>query len=124
MNHPTALGYYLKEYPDALDDVVKHFGSNYKTIFDFWAYVDTLDRNLIQRIQKSHYPYGLETYASKRVHRQLVVWRCARYFGSEPDKTQDVNPHVLGYATLELVVMDRLLDDGHSLTFLPLFNIL
>jgi hypothetical protein len=121
MNHPTALIYYHKTFPDALNDVVKHFGPNYNTVFDFWSYVDTLDRKFIQNIRNPNWSYDLESYANRRVHRQFEVWRSARYFGPEPNKTQDVNPHVLGYATLELVVMDRLLDDGHKLAFLPLF---
>jgi hypothetical protein len=122
MNHPTALRYYLEKYPDALDDVVKHFGPKYKTVFDFWSYVDTLDRNFIKHLREPSRAYGLEDYADKRVHRQFEVWHCARYFGPEPEKTKYDNTSVLGYATLELVVMDRLLDDGHSLLLIPLFN--
>ena len=122
MNHPTALRYYLEKYPDALDDVVKHFGPNYKTVFDFWYFVDRLDREFIRSIREPSWSYYLGDYAEQRVHRQLEVWKCARYFGPEPEKTKYDNSSVLGYATLELVVMDILLDDGHRLTFLPLFD--
>jgi hypothetical protein len=110
MNHPTALRYYLEKYPDALDDVVKHFEPNYKTVFDFWYYVDRLDREFIKSIRAPRWSYDLEDYAGQRVHRQFEVWNCARYFGPESEETKDDNSFVLGYATL----IDRL-------TFIPLF---
>ena len=123
MNCPTALSYYLKHHPDALNDLVKHFGPNYAAVLNFWAYLDTLTGEQIKSIKGVYLrSVSLEDYAGKIVKHQCDVWESSRFFGQEPHKTKFYNPSVLGYATLELVAMHDILNDGHKLNFIPRFD--
>ena len=130
MNLPTALCSYLKHYPDALDDVVKHFGSNYETLLNFWTYLDTLngsDHNHLLHLYYDGDPerykwstestdYGrptLESYADLIIPHQFMVWHCSQVSG--------IGSH-LGYAALEIVAMHKILDDGYTLKTLTIFE--
>jgi hypothetical protein len=115
MTHPTALTYYLNNNPDAIENPEKHFGSNYESVFNFWTFFDTLtqeQKELLRSKDLSTEFYSGKVFTAFRstVGRTAVL---SNYLGS----------HMTGaMVTYEIIGMHILLEQGHSLYFIPLLE--
>lgn len=116
MKSSQALDRYLKFYPYALDDPIKHFGPNYETLLNFWCYLDSLDLPAIVRNfdykSTAVFGYHLEDYCKPILLDQYSVW-------SSTTPENCINRSPLGYSSLEIVCMHKLFEDGRNLVNLP-----
>jgi hypothetical protein len=105
MTHSTALTKYLKINRDVIENPEKHFGPNYKSVFNFWTYIDTLTQK----------------------QKELLSRRVFYAFHTSVDRDANLS-QFLGYnrtcamVTYEIIGMHILLEQGHSLYFIPLLE--
>ena len=110
--------------PDAIEHPEKYLGPNWETVINFWKWIDKLSDKQLD-VAKDRYreaydnSYG-EWYAalhtaleaSKDVVGENVndaAWKATPYF-------------VVGDATLELIAMHDILNQGKTLYFIPMFD--
>lgn len=112
MKSSQALNRFLAYHPNALEDPIKYFGPNHETLLNFWHYLDSLNLYIVTyKFPYVSNPYSLENYCRHIVENQLNVWSSASpgTFRRSP----------LGYASLEIVCMHKIFEDGLTLTYLP-----
>lgn len=106
-------------------------GPNWRTILNFWTYVDTLDnyhRKLISnkcRMNDEIYNKNSKTaylFANQLVRSRVLDSIWTSFVSSYQLKEEDFNI-LLSRATFELIGMSKLLDSGHKLAFVPLFEL-
>jgi hypothetical protein len=115
MKHSTALTKYLEQNPDAIEFPESHFGPNYETVFNYWSFLDTLtqeQKDSMRGKDRSTERYGHIVFAA--FHTAIGRRRTANL------------SHFLGFnmflamISYEIIGMDILLEQGHSLYFIPL----
>jgi hypothetical protein len=115
MTHSTALTKYLKFNRDVIENPEKHFGPNYEAVFNCWAFFDTLTEK-----QK-------DLLRSKNLSTEFHSRRVFGAFHSSVVRDASLS-QFLGYnmslalITYEIIGMHILLDQGHSLYFIPLLE--
>lgn len=117
----------------ANDDILTHpedfLGPNYKAVLNFWMFLDSLSVEQWKEVEKRdgdmevHIVENASEDAAESVRKMFPIFltgqnsRFDLFYGSNngaPDTTWD--------ATLELIGMNNLLEEGKSLTFVPLFS--
>jgi hypothetical protein len=115
----------LKYFQDNYHYDIPKLGSNYKNILNFWIFIDTLNINQWNKIEKAfylieqgynlteikHFAADLNGYAYEI---QLSTWGC-------PYKKYNLSLRSPIFAAYELIAMDKILDEGKTLQILPLF---
>lgn len=106
-------------------------GPNWRTILNFWTYVDTLD-NYNRKLISNKCCMSVEIYnknsgtayhfANKLVGDRVLdnIWTSFVNFYFFKENDFDT---LLSRATFELIGMSELLDSGHKLAFVPLFEL-
>ena len=121
MKISTSLKYFQENYHH---DIYK-LGPNYKNILNFWIFIDTLNINQWNKIEKAfylieqgcnlteigHFAADLNGYAYEI---QASTWLC-------PYKKDKLSLNSPIFAAYELIAMDKILDEGKTLQILPLF---
>ncbi len=105
---------------EALTNPEPFLGPNYKTVLNFWYYLDTLteDQINVAFVRYDAIPYepsvsrDLVRYAARDVVGETN--RSAVYMASFDFSAS--------YATYELIAMHKLLEQGKKLIFVPLFD--
>jgi hypothetical protein len=116
MTHSTALDKYLTFNRDVIENPEKHFGSNYKSVFNFWTFLDTLTQEQKEELTKRG-NFSPEFYDSK-------VFAAFRSTVDREAKLSDyLGCHMTcAMISYEIIGMQVLLDQGHSLYFIPLLE--
>jgi hypothetical protein len=115
----------------ALSHPDEFLGPNWKEVLNFWIFIDTLSVKQL-RIADSRYWFFDPAYrrgsrdlarkSAEHVDRPLV--NCYAQLTSELilDRVLRFSPNLgAGYATWELIGVHKILEQGRSLTFVPLF---
>jgi hypothetical protein len=115
MNHISSRLKYLSELCDTTLDIIydpeKAFGPNYKTLLNFWIYLDIIG-----------------TAEQMRYHNTILNMDDAEWVeakGNTNNAAAQMNGNILMQLTcyeLELVVAHILIDSGKTLTFIPLLE--
>jgi hypothetical protein len=116
MTYSNALTLYLRYNPDAIENPEKHFGPNYEAVFNCWSFFDTLTQEQKEELSKRG-DFSPEFYASK-------VFAA---FRSTVGRKATLSDYLGGHMTCamisyEIIGMQVLLDQGHSLYFIPLLE--
>jgi hypothetical protein len=101
--------------PKVLTNLEDYLGPNWKDVINFWFYIDTLSENERERIVDSYLDLGEDVResasdASWCAAEEVVGW-----------KVTSAAWDTYGWATLELIAHHKLLEQGKSLVFLPIF---
>jgi hypothetical protein len=116
MTHSKALAKYASVFPDVLERPEKLLGPNYEAVFNCWSFFDTLTQEQKEELSKkgdfSPEFYGSKVFAAYRstVGRTAVL---SVYLGSH------MTCAMISY---EIIGMQVLLDQGHSLYFIKLLE--
>jgi hypothetical protein len=101
------------EYPE------NYLGPNYETVLNYWWYLDSLSR---------YYTFDSDCYADKPVgYGSFIIGQASIITRFQSDAWGSTNviskDYWYGWATVELICMHRILDEGKSLFYLPkIFN--
>jgi hypothetical protein len=123
-----------KTYPDVLEEPEKYLGPNYETILNFWWFVDGLNceqarilgtayRETIYEIRSQSYKHINEHVETKEYQFADDIWN--NVIGACEDKDfslYDEFEFLMGWITLELMVMHELLDKGLPLLFVQMLK--
>jgi hypothetical protein len=116
MTYSNALAEYLRVQPDVLENPEKHFGPNYKSVFNFWTFFDTLTQEQKEELSKRGV-FSPEFYGSK----VFAAFRST--VGREATLSDYLGGHMTcAMISYEIIGMQVLLDQGHSLYFIPLLE--
>jgi hypothetical protein len=112
LNNQRAL-----EYPE------DYLGPNWKDVLNFWWFLDGLSEDQCEIVRQRYRALDDDVWDAARV----VAWRAdggaARFAARDAarDAARCAARAAAGLTTLELIGSHRLLEQGNSLTFLPLF---
>jgi hypothetical protein len=99
----------------ALEHPEEFLGVNYKDVLNFWWYLECLSEEQRKIVWERYQALGYEV--------RDAAWNAAQ--GAAYDAVQNsvayAAEYAAAYATYELIGSHRLLEQGKSLTFLPLF---
>lgn len=104
-------------------------GPNYQTVLNFWTFLDSLSEEQWKEVEKRdgdtevHIVENASEDAAESVRKMLPDFFTGN--NSRFDLFYDSNigaPDTAWDATCELIGMNSLLDEGKSLTFVPLFS--
>ncbi|MFN7611676.1 MAG: hypothetical protein ACK5QX_12210, partial [bacterium] len=101
----------------ALEHPEEFLGVNYKDVLNFWWFLDGLSEE--QRKIVRQRDWALDAAARVAAYDAAAAAYDAAY--DAYDAAAYASGNTAGYATLELIGSHRLLEQGNSLTFLPLF---
>jgi hypothetical protein len=136
MNYSTThlkLSEHLK-CPDVLT-VPRHFlGQNYKTVLNFWTYLDYFTEEQFVAVTERYFELKLNPFvkmdSAENAEREAenvigadltsLAYTSATY--AIDNNAQFVARDIRGVATWELIGMHKLFEQGKSLTFVPLFD--
>jgi hypothetical protein len=109
---------YYPDNPDTLTNPEKFLGPNWETVLNYWKYLDKLlpddfKHNFVA--SPSNYKSKIAEWAMGITPQQASAW-AASYL------TYSIHDYY-GWATVELIAMHKILEEGESLFFVPqLFN--
>ena len=126
--------------PEALTAPEDFLGPNYKTVLNFWTFMDSLTEDNWKEVARRYRAldsaaWSVARYAARYAARDAAwdaardaagyaawcaAWDAAR--GAAWDAAGDAARYAARDATYELIGMHTLLDDGKTLMFVPLFN--
>jgi hypothetical protein len=119
----------------ANDEVLSHpedfLGPNYKAVLNFWMFLDSLSVEQWKEVERRdgdmevHIVEDASEDAADSVRKMLPDFLIGQNKNSRFDLFYGSNigaPDTAWDATLELIGMNNLLEEGKSLTFVPLFS--
>jgi hypothetical protein len=106
MNYSTAHLLLAKDFPDVLTEPEKYLGPNYKTVLNFWSFMDTLNED--QWFNVFNIWIGVRIEAGYLVDKVIEIYgatltRKILYASGWPMRGNAVSY----YGTLELILMDE-----------------
>jgi hypothetical protein len=108
--------------PEVLTNPEKFLGPNYETVLNFWKYVESLDQETHKMIERR--------FSSTPLKLDLINRLCDKVFDRLNVDSQHLflacsylENKAVARATYELILMDQLLDEGYTMTFLPMFEV-
>jgi hypothetical protein len=109
---------------DVLNYPQNYLGSNWEAVINFWLYLDTLSVNQLRVVNK-HLLSLIDkerviTYSKVRIAAESTT-EYAYDAGSAAFYGVSYENFATEYATLELIGLDKLLEQGHQPVFFPLF---
>jgi hypothetical protein len=120
--------------PDILTDPQDFLGQNYKTVLNFWTYLDYLTDEQFNVLSERYYELDLNPFV-KKDQAEKAEEEATTIIGTEltslaynsatyaiDNDAQFVARDISGVATWELICMHKLFERGDSLTFVPLFD--
>jgi hypothetical protein len=116
-------------------DIVDILGPNYETVLNFWHYVETISKeeyvNIRAAYEENCDAMYRDTFSHKNLLEKIVdsitvidestIWNNCHVLHNRGLVSFDACS-VVSWATHELICMHKLLEDGHKLLFVPLFN--
>lgn len=120
--------------PDVLTDPQDFLGPNYKTVLNFWTHLDNLTEEQFNVVIERYLNHKLNLSARidsfERAEKETLniigsdfttcAYNAATY--AIDNDALFVARDMSGSATLELIGMHKLFEQGNSLTFVPLFD--
>jgi hypothetical protein len=109
--------------PDVLTNPGKYLGPNWEDVLNFWIYLDTLSDQEREELGQRYWDLNYNVRESARdaardAAREVVG---EKFRNAAWDAADDVTGRrVFGNATYELIGHHKLLEQGKTLTFLPL----
>jgi hypothetical protein len=117
----------------ANDDILSHpedfLGPNYQTVLNFWTFLDSLSEEQLKEVERREIDMDVHIVEDAS---ETAIDSVRKMF---PDFLTGNNgrfvlfynctigaPDTTWVATLELICMNNLLEEGKSLTFVPLFS--
>jgi hypothetical protein len=120
------LLHYHYDYPkqEVLDHPENYLGPNWGEVINFWLFLDTLNKKQLKVVEER---YSAVIYKERRIARDkalVAAGATTKYIYSA--RTSACNTvflvnYAAGFATYELIGLDKLLDQGHQPLFFPLF---
>jgi len=112
--HLRFANYYLGEFDDPLTNPEKFLGPNWETVLNYWKYLDKLlpddfKHNFVA--SPSNYTSKIAAWAKDITPRQANAW-AASY------ETYSIRDYY-GWATVELIAMHKIIEEGEPLFFVP-----
>ena len=109
--------------PDAIEHPEDYLGPNWETVINFWKWLDKLsDKQL--KVASDRF--------TEAWNNSYDEWRAARGTSWEASKdvvgrevrnaTWDATNYAVAHATLELIAMHDILNQGKTLYFIPMFD--
>jgi hypothetical protein len=117
--HQTLRENYLTE--EINDYPEQYLGPNYETVLNYWLYLESLPEiTKINYIENSATkPYGFNSFIVKEA-TLLTPYQVQAWYTTQISLNSG---EWYGWATVELICMHRILDEGKSLFYLPkIFN--
>jgi hypothetical protein len=117
--HQTLRENYLTE--EINDYPEQYLGPNYETVLNYWLYLESLPEiTKINYIENSATkPYGFNSFIVKEA-TLLTPYQAQAWYATQISLNSG---EWYGWATVELICMHRILDEGESLFYLPkIFN--
>jgi hypothetical protein len=126
MNYSTALTKYLKFNRDVIENPKSHFGPNYEAVFNCWSFFDTLTKTQKSLLRLKYETRDESGYSSKvfdafRHNANIYNPYSARMRVANLSQFVEDNMS-FAMITYEIIGMDILLDQGHSLYFIPMLE--
>jgi hypothetical protein len=123
-----------KTYPDIFEKPEKYLGPNYQTILNFWWVVDGLNYEQVRILEKIYNKtsYEIRSHIYRQINEHVktekyefeeYIWNAV--VGACEDKHDSLFNGfdlLMGWITLELMVMHELLDKGLYLLFVPMLE--
>ena len=108
------------ENPEALTNPQEFLGQNYETVLNFWKWMDSLKRDQWSIVAGR---YRNLDYSAREAARE-AAWEAAGIAasGAARQAARIAAGGVAWYATLELMGMHIILEQGKKLTFVPMFD--
>lgn len=125
MIQSKALNLFLN---DSAYEPEKMLGPNWETIFNFWIFIENLEKEQWESIASGYYNVSdgfyndfieetSERVCSRSFDAQFSTWIVAN------DKKVNGNARLLAiFVTYELIAMHEILNSGRSIIYLPLFE--
>jgi hypothetical protein len=120
---------------DVLVNPQSYFGPNYKTVLNFWTYLDSLTEEQIREVENRINILNLWNIGPDNIKNRCTestLYAVDKSFENTSDKNVFIVGECFGdsdyeYAaaigTCEIIAMDKIFQDqGKSLTFVPLFD--
>jgi hypothetical protein len=131
MNYSSIHSKLSETHPDVLNDPEKYLGLNYATILNFWWFVDGLNSEQAQLLEKI-YNYTDYNTISDRYSRlegpnylacSNILWDVAVSVCAGKDLSEMCGfEFLMAWITLELKVMHELFNEGLPLVFVPMLG--
>jgi hypothetical protein len=123
MKYSNALTEFLKIWPECINDFPSYLGQNWETILNFWSWIDTLTVEQWKTIGEKYYPgsgktacdYGENLDYFEDV--QYCTWKVVNEINGSISAKE-----VAIFVSYELMVMHNILNAGHELYIIPMFN--
>lgn len=111
--------------PDILTDPRDFLGPNYVTAINFWLYIDSYKSNQREEVSKRYdiIDYGSK-YAAKITAENAAVKAVSNnnVYAAASSASGGALWAPAWFATCELIGMNYIIEEGKSLTFVPLFD--
>jgi hypothetical protein len=107
---------------EVLNHPEKYLGSNYKLVINFWLYLDTLSEDQLKDVEDCYNALRIKDIMDAKNNLMRYAWN-PRYGFSAGISAFIISPYakpVANWATLELIGLKKLLNQGHQPLFLPL----
>jgi hypothetical protein len=111
-----------KSAQDVLDHPGKYLGPNYKSVINFWLYLDTLSEDQLKDVEDCYHALRIKDIMDAKNNLMRYAWDLRDGF-SAGISAFIISPYakpVANWATLELIGLKKLLKQGHQPLFLPL----
>jgi hypothetical protein len=128
MNYSAIHSKLSETHPNVLNDPEKYLGLNYSTILNFWWFVDGLNSEQAQLLEKiyNNTDYHIRCKRHNRLESNLysdLVWFVAVDVCADKELSESCGfERLMGWITLELEVMHELFNEGLSLVFVPMLG--
>jgi hypothetical protein len=129
MNYSKALTKFLSLHPDsnAIDNLPVYLGTNWETIVNFWSWIDTLtveQWDAVGAKYMTNRDYVVRSiacdYAEKISYSEDVQY-CTWFVATDIGGGDDARTAAI-LVSYELLALQHLLNSGHKLYCIPLFN--
>ena len=120
--------------PNVLTDTRHFLGQNYKTVLNFWTYLDYLTEEQFDVVAERYFELKLNPFVNMDL-AEIAERGAENVIGSDltslaynsatyaiDNNAQFVASDISGVATWELIGMHKLFERGESLTFIPIFD--
>jgi hypothetical protein len=106
-----------------LDSPQFYIGPNWEEVINFWLYLDTLSEEQMKVVEKRYWDLSYEERKIARGRSRNVARDTTRYsYDAYCSVSYTCNwKSIAACASLELIGLDKLLEQGHQPVFFPMF---
>jgi hypothetical protein len=109
---------------DVLTHPEKYHGPNWENVINFWLYLDTLSEDQLNVVEERYSALSCTEQFIARDKALVAAGATAKYIysaGSSAYCSVSRAKYAAANATLELIGLDKLLEQGHQPLFFPMF---